>query len=52
MVCNAREDSAQIRLGIDTVKLGRTNQVVDRGGTFAAGVRSGEQIVIVVRWLH
>ncbi|MGF6974494.1 hypothetical protein QFZ94_002944 [Paraburkholderia sp. JPY465] len=45
MLGDAREHEAQIRLWIDAVEFCGANEAVDRGGTFAAGVCSSEQIV-------
>ena len=48
VVGNAREDIAQITLGVETVQLGRADQAVESGGTLTAGVRAGEEIILPI----
>src|ERR1039458_9955930 len=43
---NAREHVAQIGFGIESVELGRADEAVDGGGALAAGVGSGEEVVL------
>src|SRR6185312_4390661 len=45
MLGDAGEHLAQVRLRVDAVEFGGTDQTVERGGAFAPGVRSGEEIV-------
>lgn len=46
MLGDAFEDVSQVGLGVDAVELGGTDQAVDVGGTFAAGVGAGEEIIL------
>lgn len=46
MLGDTLDHIAQVRLGIDAVELGRTDQAVDRGGTLAAGIGTGEQVIL------
>jgi hypothetical protein len=43
MVGDTREHEAEIRLGIDIVKLRHADETVNRGGAFATRVSAGEQ---------
>lgn len=45
MVGDVGQHMAQPGLGVNTVQLGRANQRVDGGGTLAAAVSAGEQVV-------
>ena len=45
MIGDMRQHVTQPSFGIDTVQLGRADQRVDRGGSFATAVGAGEQIV-------
>jgi hypothetical protein len=45
VIRDACEHEAQIRFRIDAVEFCGANEAVDCGGTFAAGVCSGEQLV-------
>src|SRR6185437_5971679 len=49
MIGNALDDETQISFWVEAVKLGRTDQAIDRGGAFAAGIGTGEQIVSSVQ---
>lgn len=42
------EDVAQVKLRIKSVERGGTEQGIDRSSAFAAGVRTGEEIVLAV----
>ena len=41
-----RQDMAQIRLRIDAVELGRSNQAVHRRSTLATGISTGKQVIL------
>src|SRR5581483_8377130 len=46
MLGNAREQRAQIGLGIEPVEFGRADQTIDRRGALATRIRAREQIVL------
>ena len=46
MLSDPPDDEAQVGFGVEAVELGRTDQAVDAGGAFAAGIRPGKQIVL------
>ena len=52
VVGDAGQDIAEPGFGIETVELGGFDQGVDGGGTFAAAVRSGEEIVLASQSYH
>jgi hypothetical protein len=49
MVGDARDGVAQPSLGIDAAQLGALDQGLDRGGTLAALVGAGEQLVLATK---
>ena len=46
MVGDAGEHVAQVGFGVEAVELGGLDERVDRGGTLAAGVGAGEELIL------
>jgi len=46
MVGNAGQYVAQVALGVETNQLRRADQAVDRGGAFAACIRTRKEVVL------
>lgn len=46
MICDHREDVAQIGFGIDAVEFASLDQAVDRSGALSASIGAGEQPVL------
>ena len=46
MIGDAGQHVAEIGFGIETVEFSGADQAVDRGGAFATGIRTGEQVVL------
>ena len=46
MIGDAVQEIAEIGFGIEAVELGGFDEGIDRGGALAAGIRSGEEIVL------
>ena len=52
MVGDTGEHVAQVGFRIDVVQFRGADEAVDRGGTFAASVRSREQVVLAAQGDH
>jgi hypothetical protein len=46
MIGDAGQHVSEIGFGIETVEFGAADQGVDRGGALAAGIGTGEQVVL------
>ena len=46
MVSDARDDETQIRLRINSVEFGRTDQAINGSSPFTACIRTGKKIVL------
>ena len=50
MIGYAGEHFAQIGFGIEVIEFRRTNQAVERSGTFSTLVGSGKQVVLPIMY--